>query len=63
MVIDTKFDIGDFVTIDDDKSIHARVTGVSWRAREQIIYEVCWFSNGNNKSEKIEEWRLSRREA
>lgn len=63
MVIDTRFDIGDFVAIDGDKSIHARVTMVSWRSRYLITYEVCWFNNGDSKSATIEEWRLSRREA
>ena len=63
MVIDTRFDIGDFVTIDGDKSIHARVTEVKYRGAGLVYYGCSWFSSGDAKYETVEEWRLSRREA
>ncbi len=63
MVIDTRFDIGDYVMIDGDKSIAARVTEIRYRTHALLMYEVCWFSSGDSKSATIEEWRLSRREA
>lgn len=63
MVIDTRFDIGDFVTIDGDQSIHARVIEVKYRGASLVYYGCAWFNNGDSKYETIEEWRLSRREA
>lgn len=54
--------LGQFVNIDNDKSIKAVITGFQFRGDKTtmfIIINVEWFSNGELRSAWVEEWRIS----
>lgn len=67
MKLDTIFDIGDKVTIDNDKSIVAVITGLTIRGAipqaPLVQYEASWFHNGNAQQAWIEEWRIEQWDA
>ncbi len=54
-----KFNFGDRVTIDDDKSIVATVVGLLLRPRDYQI-EISWFANGAHHSAWFDEYRLKK---
>lgn len=60
MMLETLFDIGDWVHIDGDESIRAYVAAVTIRGRcEHYTYECKWLNNGAPAEDWIEEPRLS----
>ena len=59
MIIETRFDIGDFVMIDGDKSIKAVIVGIEvCDIRQNIVYRVGWV-DGGIKEASVDEWRLA----
>lgn len=58
MKIQTLFDMGDQVIIDNDKDILVIVLACTIRGNN-VAYEVSWFNNGQLQSAWVEEWRLS----
>lgn len=59
MKLESKFDIGDRVLIDNDVSLHGVVVSIEWRAQTVVRYEVSWFSGGKPEFVIFDEWRLS----
>jgi hypothetical protein len=59
VIIETKFDIGDYVMVDGCASIKCAVIGIQvCDIRQNISYELGWM-DGGLKSAWIDEWRLS----
>lgn len=56
----SRFDIGDQVTLDDDKngSIIFVVTAILWR-KNRIQLELSWINNGDLKEAWVDEWRAT----
>lgn len=63
MRLESKFDIGDSVTIDLDHSVRGVVTRIEWLGVGMVRYEVSWFKDGANiEFAFFDEWRLSQAE-
>jgi hypothetical protein len=51
------FKIGDYVSIDNDSSLKACVTGILFRYHKRVTLEASWISNGTPQCSWIEEYR------
>ena len=61
MVLESKFDIKDRVTIDGDKSISGVVTMIEWRGDGTAVrYEISWIIGGKPEFTIFDEWRLTK---
>lgn len=60
MKIDIRFEVGDYVSIDGDRSLQAVVLGasVSGRVIEEVKLHVSWIHNGAICSSWVEDWRV-----
>lgn len=61
MRINTLHSIGDFVSIDGDKSIRGLIESINIKGcfgETLVTYEVVWFNCGSQQSAWISEWRL-----
>lgn len=55
----SKFDIGDRVVIDGDRSMVVTVVAVEFRYGPHVKVEVQWMYDGNSQSAWMDEFRLS----
>ena len=60
MVIHSKFDIGDRLLVDGDRSICGVVTLIEWRAHGHVRYEISYFATGDAKFVVFYEYRLEK---
>jgi hypothetical protein len=58
MTLNSKFDIGDRVVIDDN-DITGFITAIRWSRDNQPAYEVSWFNSGSAEFVYFDEWRLT----
>lgn len=58
MIIETKFDIGDYVMVDGCASIKCAVIGIKvCDIKQNICYEIGWM-NGGARSDWVDQWRV-----
>lgn len=57
--LESRFDFGDKVHIDQDKSIQGVVIGFKWMTKDAVIVEVAWMANGSSHDGWFDDWRLS----
>jgi hypothetical protein len=58
MVIDLTFEFGQDVIIDDG-NVTGRIIGAAvYGYNQHVQYQVVWWTNGEQRSEWIYEWRL-----
>jgi len=61
MKLESKFDIGDRVHVDGDKTVCGVVTRIEWLGIGLTRYELSWFKDGANiEYAFFDEWRLSK---
>jgi hypothetical protein len=61
MKIETLFNGGDYVVVDNSKDIKAVVLAVLVRGSPgHVSYDLSWFHNGSSCSAWIEEWRMEK---
>jgi hypothetical protein len=60
MNFESKFDIGDAVMIDADKSVIGYVVALRWSREDRPQYEVSWMHEGRAEYVYFDEWRLSK---
>ena len=53
-----KFEIGQRVHIDGDRSITAVVVGATWRSIGMYI-DISWVNDGSMHFESVNDWRLT----
>lgn len=64
MEIKTKFDIGNRVIIDSDRSLVATVLGINvYGNGANISYDLGWIHNGQSSTATIAEWRIDQWDA
>ncbi len=57
--LESRFDFGDKVYIDHDKSIKGVVIGFKWMTQNAVVIEVAWMANGSAHEGWFDDWRLS----
>jgi len=60
--LECKFEIGQRVHIDADRSIIGIITMIEWRRNDLARYEVSWLCGGDARFIIFDEWRLSEAE-
>ena len=60
MILHSKFDIGDAVMIDADRSVIGFVVAIRWSRDSCPQYEVSWMHEGRAEYIYFDEWRLSK---
>lgn len=60
MILDSKFDIRDKVTIDNDETVRGVIVAIRWSRDNLPHYEISWMNNGAAEFVYFDEWRLSK---